>query len=87
MDELIKQICELITDYRREDLGLGYRTEVNEVHIKRWVEQFKEDDREFILTELLHLIPKSYLSKEHTLRILGNEFETLRKDYGYESVE
>ena len=87
MDELIKKICELITDYRREDLGLGYRTEVNEAHIKRWVEQFNEDDREFILTELLHLIPQSYLSKEHTLRILGNEFETLRKNYGYETVE
>lgn len=87
MDELIKSICEIIADYRREDLGIGYRHEVNEAHIKRWVEQFDEDDREFILTELLHLLPQSYLTKENTLRILGNEFETLRKDYGYDTVQ
>lgn len=87
MEELINNICKFISDYRREDLGVNYSVEMNEAHIQRWVEQFNEDDREFILTELLHLMPQSYLSKEHTLKILGNEFETLRKYYGYETVD
>ncbi|KRD06355.1 hypothetical protein ASE21_19500 [Flavobacterium sp. Root901] len=87
MEKLIQEIVEIIKDYRKEDLGIFYQTEVNEKHVKTWVEQFKEEDREFLLEELLHLLPNSYLTKENTLEILGKEFETLRKDFGYDSVQ
>ena len=86
MDELIEKIIDLIQDYRKDDISIFYRKKMNKAHLTKWVDQFEEEDREFILTELLHLLPQSYLTKENTLRILGNEFETLRKDYGYESV-
>jgi hypothetical protein len=86
MEKLIEDILELIKDYRKEDISIFYRTEIDKEHITKWIEQFDEDDREFLLTELLHLLPNSYLTKENTLRILGNEFETLRKDFKYESV-
>ncbi len=86
MDELISKIHNLIKDYRKEDKNIFYRQEIDEKHIKIWIEQFDEDDREFLLSELLHLLPQSYLSKENTLRILGNEFETLSKDYNYKNV-
>ena len=87
MNELIEKIIEIIGSYREEDKGFLYQTNIDNAHITRWIEQFNEDDREFILTELLHLLPKSYLSKETTLGILGNEFEILRKDFGYKTVQ
>ena len=87
MEELIEKIVEIIGDYREEDINFLYQQRIDNNHVKRWIQQFDEDDREFILTELLHLLPQSYLTKETTLRILGKEFETLRKDFGYDSVE
>jgi hypothetical protein len=86
MDELIEKIIEIIGSYREEDKSFFYKQEIDAAHVKRWIEQFEEDDREFLLKELLHLLPQSYLSKKNTLNILGNEFETLRKDFGYENV-
>lgn len=77
MDELIEKIIKIIGSYRED---------IDAAHINKWIEQFDEGDREFLLSELLHLLPQSYLSKENTLRILGNEFETLRADFGYQSV-
>jgi len=87
MEELIKKIVNIISDYRRDDIGYTYNQEINELHIKQWINQFNPDDREFVLSELLFLLPKSYLTKEHTLRILANEFETLRKDYSYNTIQ
>jgi hypothetical protein len=86
MEQLIEQIVEIIKDYRKDDISIFYNTKIDKVHIIRWIEQFEENNREFILSELLHLLPNSYLTKEHTLRILGNEFETLKKDFGYNSA-
>lgn len=87
MEKLIKDIVKIIKGYRKDDIGLFYNTKIDEAHVKRWVEQFNEEDREFLLSELLHLLPQSYLSKKNTLRILGAEFKTLRKDFKYDSVE
>lgn len=87
MKELIKQIHEIIKDYRREDLNFLYRQEITEKHIENWINQFDEEDREFILTELLHLLPNSYLSKDNTLDIIGKEFEVYKKDFKYGSVQ
>ncbi|MCF8308790.1 MAG: hypothetical protein K9I68_07275 [Bacteroidales bacterium] len=87
MDDLIEKIIEIIGNYREEDNSFYHRLDINKAHVNKWIEQFDEEDREFLLTELLHLLPQSYLSKENTLRILGNEFETLRKDFNYQTVE
>ncbi|MEO8532533.1 MAG: hypothetical protein ABI441_02230 [Flavobacterium sp.] len=87
MDELIEQIAKILKDYRREDIGFLYNTEINKDHVTKWINQFNEDDREFILKEFLHLLPNSYLTKERTLAIISSEFEVLRKDFGYETVQ
>lgn len=86
MDDLIKKIIEIIKDYRKDDLSMSYNLQIDRAHIIKWVEQFEENDREFILSELVHLLPSSYLSKEETLQILGNEFETLSENFGYNNV-
>ena len=36
-------------------------------HVLRWVRQFDESDRVFLLCELEHILPKSYLSKEDAI--------------------
>ncbi len=87
MNEKIERIVEIIKDYRREDISWLYTTEANAGHVTRWITQFDEDDREFVLSEFLHLLPQSYLTKENTLNILGNLFEKLREDFKYESVQ
>jgi hypothetical protein len=87
MDELIKNIVEHIKDYRSDDIGFYCNQEIDKTHVKTWINQFQEKDREFVLTELLHLLPQSYLTKENTLKILGNEFETLKKDFKYNTVQ
>ena len=87
MEELIKKIVEILRDYRREDINWLYKTEINEEHVTKWINQFDEDDREFILTEFLHLLPMSYLTKQRTLEIISSEFEVLRNDFGYDTVQ
>jgi hypothetical protein len=85
MKGLIEKILEKIKNYRIEDVGLTFN-KIDYNHIERWINQFNEADRKFVLSELLHILPQSYLSKENTLRILGEEFEIFRKDFGYETV-
>lgn len=86
MDDLIEKVIEIIKDYRKDDISIFYNKKIDRAHIIKWIEQFEENDREFILSELVHLLPNSYLTKEDTLKILGNEFETLSKDFGYNNV-
>jgi len=85
MIELIDEILKIIDNYRIEDVGFTFK-KIDRAHIEKWVNQFDEDDREFLLSELLHILPKSYLSKENTLKIFANEFEILSKDFGYKSI-
>lgn len=82
MEEKIEQIFDIIKDYRESDLFL-----MTKDRIQNWVNQFDEDDREFILDELLHILPDSYISKEKALKGLGVVFEKLRTDLKYSSVE
>lgn len=86
MEEKIDKIVEIIGDYRIDDLGEEYNTRIDSKHVEKWLNQFNEEDREFIADELLHLLPNSYLTKEQSLKILFNEFETLCRDFGYEDI-
>src|SRR5690554_6160322 len=87
MKELIKKIHEIIKDYRREDLNFLYTREITEEHIQNWINQFDVKDREFVLAELLYLLPKSYLSRDKTLDIIGTKFEVYKTDFKYNSVQ
>lgn len=86
MEEKINKIVEIIGDYRVEDIGLLYKTKIDNEHINKWLNQFEETDREFLIDELLHLLPNSYLTKENTLRITSTEFDIISKGLGYEDI-
>jgi len=83
MDAIIEKIVEIISPYRNDD----WFVKIDQVHVKKWIKQFNEEDREFILTELLHLLPQSFLTKEKIIEILGSVFDVLKKDFKYESIE
>ncbi|ROH99557.1 phosphoribosyltransferase-like protein [Chryseobacterium daecheongense] len=86
-DTLINKIVEIIKDYRSEDLkDSNYNYTIDYDHVLKWILQFNEDDREFILSELLHLLPFSYLTKENTLRILS-DFEVYTNYLNYKTVQ
>lgn len=86
MDEKIDKIIEIIGNYREEDIGLLYHTKIDSGYVKSWLNQFDENDREFLIDELLHLLPNSYLTKENTLNIISTEFDIISKGYGYDDV-
>jgi hypothetical protein len=86
MEEKINKIVEIIGDYRAEDIGWFYRTKIDSEHINKWLNQFDELDKEFIVDELLHLLPNSYLTKHETLRIISTEFDVISKGYGYDDI-
>lgn len=85
-EKLIESIVEIIKDYRSEDLDWFYDYKIDNKHVEKWVDQFDHDDRDFILSELLYLLPNSYLSKENTIRVLS-DFEIYRRDLNYETVQ
>lgn len=82
MDKLAIKIAELITDYRNED-----DIYIDKDHVLRWVNQFEKEDRKFLLSELLHILPKSYLSKNDVIDTLTQTFEYLKTKYGYKTVQ
>ena len=81
MEEIASKIVELIKDYRN-DSGIHINTE----HVLLWVSQFDKKDQEFLLRELLHILPKSYISKPFIINELKELFEYLRKQFKYESA-
>lgn len=86
MEEKIDAIIDIIGDYRIEDIGFLYKTKIEKTHFMKWLDQFEESDKEFLVDELLYLLPKSYLTKEHTLKIISTEFDIISKDCGYSDV-
>lgn len=82
-DDLIGKTLEIIKSYRKDDFGV----KIDKRHIEKWISQFDENDREFILSELLYTLPNSYISKENALEILDRVFEALKRDFKYENVE
>lgn len=83
MEKIINDIVEIVKTYREDDFFVN----LDNKHIRTWVNQFEEKDREFLLRELLHLLPKTFLTKDKTIKILGKVFEKLAKDFKYKTVE
>ncbi|WP_346986002.1 hypothetical protein [Chryseobacterium sp. POE27] len=87
MEEKIDKIISIIGEYRNEDIGRAYSTKIDADHFNKWLEQFEESDREFMVDELLHLIPKSYLTKDYTLEMISTEFDIISKHLGYDDID
>jgi len=84
MEELIAEVFELIKDYRADELLPQVR--MSKTRIKRWIEQFDEDDRSFMLTELKKIFGELYCSKAHVKKFLKKVVDRLTKDLGYKSA-
>jgi len=80
MEELIENIVSVANDYRSD--AFQFTTD----HVRNWVNQFPEQDRLFLLQELNHILPDSYISKENALNTLDTLFETLVEKYNYQDV-
>lgn len=80
MEKLAEIIFNVIKDYRKDD-GINLTTQ----NILEWADQF-DQDAEFILTELAHIIPQVYVSKENAKKAIASHLKKLIKDYNYSSV-
>jgi hypothetical protein len=84
MEQLINDIYEIVKDYRAdEDLP---NVKMTKQRLQRWVEQFDEADRVFILTELKAILSKRYCSKENVKTFLKAIVDKLTTDLGYQNV-
>lgn len=84
MEQLIDEVFDQLKDYRADELLPTVKMTTD--RIKKWVEQFNEGDRVFILTELKHIFSKRYYSKVRVRDFLKVVVDKLTKDLGYKSV-
>lgn len=80
MNETANKIVDIIKDYRSDT---GVKIDTN--HVIKWAAQFDED-AEFIMEELLHILPTSYLSKDRVKYTLSRMFDRLSTDFKYDNV-
>lgn len=84
MEELINAIFEELQDYRADEENPAIQMTRN--RIRRWINQFDETDRIFILTELRNIIDKRYWTKENVYDFLKGSMDFLRTHYQFNSV-
>lgn len=69
MNELIDKVYEIVKCYRQED-GNFMSKEI----ITDWINQFEENDREFLLTELVNILQKRYITRNQFKDYLKTTF-------------
>lgn len=79
MEQLINEIYEIVRDYRQDE-GLMTVDRINS-----WINQFKEDDRIFILEELKHILTQRYISKEKAKGMVKEMIVFLAGKFEYKS--
>jgi hypothetical protein len=80
METLIREVYQILQDYRIDEENYGGMTPER---IYRWVLQFDEADRIFILGELKFIFKERYFSKTRVLLFLQDTIRTLTNDLGY----
>lgn len=85
MEKLIDEVFDQIKDYRADEILPAVK--MTKDRIRRWVNQFDEDDREFILTELKNIFGKRYCSKESIKKFIKAVVDKLTKDLNYASTQ
>lgn len=81
MENLAKQIYEIIKDYRNHD-GI----QISADSVLMWAEQFGDDQR-FMLEELCHLLPQVYFNKEKVKQCLRSNLNELYSHYQYTNLD
>ncbi|MGN7863876.1 phosphoribosyltransferase-like protein [Chryseobacterium sp. 22458] len=77
MKTKISNLFEQIKDYRIEDELMSQDL------IEEWINQFHEEDREFILEETTHLMKHRYLSLENAKLLIKNRIEFLYEKHNF----
>lgn len=80
MKKLISEIHEILQDYQQ---GSDY--EVTPERIEKWINQFDEDDRKFILKELAPILKERYISKADIKVFLKAVIVKLQANYKYKT--
>jgi len=78
MEQLIKEIATLVQDYQNNSLS--------DARITKWIEQFDEPDRMFVLTELKYILERRYISKEKAKSFLKESLEFMQINLQYSTV-
>ncbi len=76
----ITKILSIIEDYRKHD---GVALSAND--IEEWALQFGED-ADFILSELAHILPQTYISKAQAKSYVKSNLNSLYKKFDYKDV-
>ncbi len=85
MEEIAEQIAHITSDYHCD---VQNDFQMTPEHILEWVNQFEESDREFILSELAHLLSQGiYISREKAITLLEELINKLCKFFKYSSTE
>lgn len=80
--QLISEIFDIIQDYHCDTPFI-----MSKDRIEEWIDQFDEADREFLLSEFLHLLKKGiYISKEKGKEILWSNLIEIAKREGYTDI-
>lgn len=66
--ELIQQLLEIISDYRKDSLV----SRPDAPHVERWIAQFPEAERDEVLREMIFTLDKTYFSKDKVKDIFSS---------------
>lgn len=79
----IQDVYNLIKDYRIEHSD-GSR--ISKSRIKKWIDQFEEQDKMIILKELNNIFHKRYLSKKRVFLFYGDVIIKIAKEFGFSDI-
>jgi hypothetical protein len=81
MEKLIEKICETLKDYREDELQPDIQ--MTEKRINKWINQFEENFRIPILTEMDSIFNKRYCSKNSVISFLDELIINLAKNFNF----
>lgn len=81
MDALINDVAEILSDYEND---IGQQISTNS--IRQWIVQFDNNDREFLLEELISILHQTYLSKEIVVSKLNDILKKLTTQFKFDNV-
>lgn len=84
MQQLINELYEVIRDYRIDENDPTVI--ITPARITRWINQFEQKDRAFILSEIKGVFQKLYCSKQRAQNFLIKIIGRLQKHYNYPDI-
>lgn len=85
LERLAEDIVAVTSDYHN-NYNSGF--EMTTTHVMAWVNQFEEADREFILSELKHILNQGvYISKAKAKELLWDFINKATSYFGYETID